>query len=152
MNGGYGHVKIAGRRGPRRIGGRRSSGLALRRTAQDLEFREATRPLGADAWFRREGRCRSRLSGQCIEIDKKMQSLLDRSLEDGRTRLWLDATEEQVRRTARIVSVPVAPAVNDRSRRVVTALLTTASVRGDAQAANERRWQIGSRLRYRAPS
>ena len=152
MNGGFGHVKIAGRRGPRRTGGRRSSGLALRRTAQDLEFREATRPLGTDAWFRREGRCRSRLSGQCIEIDKKMQSLLDRSLEDGRTRLWLDATEEQVRRTARIVSVPVALAVNDRGRRAVSLLLPSASVRDDALAASVWRWQIGKRLRHRAPS
>ena len=78
------------------------------------------------------GISRSQVSRLCGEIDDKIRSFLDRSLDGDWPYLWLDATYAKVRQAGRIVSVAVsvAVAVNDQGRREVVGMAIGASGAG----------------------
>ena len=70
------------------------------------------------------GISKSQVSRLCEEIDERVQSFLERPLEDDWPYLWLDATYIKVRRAGRIVSVAaiIAVAVNSEGHREVLGL------------------------------
>ena len=63
----------------------------------------------------------SHVSRLCGEIDDKIHSFLDRTLEGDWPYLWLDATYVKMREAARVVpvAVTIAVAINDHGRREV---------------------------------
>ena len=67
------------------------------------------------------GISKSQVSRLCSEIDKRVQTFLNRPLEGEWPYLWLDATYVKVRQAGRIVSVAViiAVGVNDDGRREI---------------------------------
>lgn len=67
------------------------------------------------------GISKSQVSRLCGEIDERVQTFLNRPLEDNWPYVWLDATYVKVRQAGRIVSVAVilAVGVNDDGRREV---------------------------------
>ena len=69
------------------------------------------------------GISKSQVSRLCGEIDDRIRSFLDRSLEGDWPYLWLDATYVKVRQAGRIVAV----AVNDQGRREVLGMAIGAS-------------------------
>jgi transposase-like protein len=67
------------------------------------------------------GMSKSQVSRLCAEIDEKVKTFLQRSLEGDWPYLWIDATYVKVRQNGRIVSVAViiAVGVNNDGRREV---------------------------------
>jgi putative transposase len=75
------------------------------------------------------GISKSQVSRLCGEIDERVNTFLNRPLEDEWPYLWLDATYVKVRQAGRIVSVAViiAVGVNDDGRREVLGMTVGAS-------------------------
>src|SRR5277367_4432180 len=75
------------------------------------------------------GISKSQVSRLCGEIDERVNTFLNRSLEGDWPYLWLDATYVKVRQAGRIVSVAViiAVGVNDDGRREVLGMTVGAS-------------------------